>query len=296
MAGSSCATRVARARDAPRTEDALRANTDMTNSRVSIDGCRSVWPRRPFSHDTFSALSCVRRSLFRARSAHGDRRRIPRGRRPETALAPAEERPVLRARVHEHVRGYRRDGHEDEIAAAAKKRGLAMETTTFGPFFKITARRLSTRAGEEDRPGTEDADVIGEHDGFIAPPPFGILHMDSMRIYNSRVRGDDEKATMRSTFGLSILLGATSGLMAHEAGCRKVELLSIDDGNEYAPKLVKYYGRLGFKAVKEVGDNGFFEDLPHLLVWGGVGTRMDGDLKQLLSKWGGIVRKQAAAR
>ena len=158
----------------------------------------------------------------------------------------------------------------DEIAAAAKKRGLAMETTTFGPFFKITARRLSTRAGEEGRPGTEDADVIGEHDGFIAPPPFGILHMDSMRIYNSRVRGDDEKSTMRSTFGLSILLGATSSLMAHEAGCRKVELLSIDDGNEYAPKLVKYYGRLGFKTVKEVGDNGFFEDLPHLLVWGGV--------------------------
>ena len=31
-----------RARDAPRTEDALRANADMTNSRVSIDGCRSV--------------------------------------------------------------------------------------------------------------------------------------------------------------------------------------------------------------------------------------------------------------
>ena len=66
--------------------------------------------------------------------------------------------------------------------------------------------------------------------------------------------------------------------------------------DEYAPKLVKYYGRLGFKTVKEVGDNGFFEDLPHLLVWGGVGTRMDGDLQQLLSKWGGIIRKQAAAQ
>jgi hypothetical protein len=31
-------------------------------------------------------------------------------------------------------------------------------------------------------------------------------------------------------------------------------------------------------------------------VWGGVGTRMDGNLQQLLSKWGGIVRKQAAAQ
>ena len=25
-------------------------------------------------------------------------------------------------------------------------------------------------------------------EGFIAPPPFGILHMDSMKIYNSRIR------------------------------------------------------------------------------------------------------------
>jgi hypothetical protein len=189
----------------------------------------------------------------------------------------------------------------DELAAAAKARGLVLETAVFGPFFKITARRAgspsSPRGGNVfDAGQNTDADIIGEHDGFIAPPPFGILHMDSMRIYNSRVRGDDEKAKMRSTFGLSILLGATSSLMAHEAGCRKVELLSIDDGNEYAPKLVKYYRRLGFKVVKEVGDNGFFEDLPHLLVWGGVGTRMDGNLQQLLSKWGGIVRKQAAAQ
>lgn len=188
----------------------------------------------------------------------------------------------------------------DELAAAAKARGLVLETAVFGPFFKITARRAGSPSTSSDNVfdagQNTDMDIIGEHDGFIAPPPFGILHMDSMRIYNSRVRGDDEKSTMRSTFGLSILLGATSSLMAHEAGCRKVELLSIDDGNEYAPKLVKYYGRLGFKTVKEVGDNGFFEDLPHLLVWGGVGTRMDGDLQQLLSKWGGIVRKQAAAQ
>ena len=90
--------------------------------------------------------------------------------------------------------------------------------------------------------------------------------MDSMRIYNSRVRGDDEKAKMRSTFGLSILLGATSSLMAHEAGCRKVELLSIDDGNEYAPKLAKEVmdaGASGFKAYFVFGrDSGVNDALP----------------------------------
>jgi len=30
-----------------------------------------------------------------------------------------------------------------------------------------------------------------------------------------------------------------------------------------------------------------------LLVWGGAGTRMNGDLNALLTKWGGLVRKQA---
>ena len=30
----------------------------------------------------------------------------------------------------------------EEIAMAAKKRGLALDTKTFGPFFKVTARRL----------------------------------------------------------------------------------------------------------------------------------------------------------
>ena len=97
---------------------------------------------------------------------------------------------------------------------------------------------------------------------------------------------------MRSLFGISILLGTSSALMAHEAGCRKMELLAIDDGNEYAKKLVAYYGRLGFEKVRVVGE-GAATDLFDLLVWGGVGTRMNGDLEELLGKWGSIVRRQA---
>jgi len=99
---------------------------------------------------------------------------------------------------------------------------------------------------------------------------------------------------MRSTFGIAILLGTMSLLEASEVGCKKCELLAIDDGNEYAEKLVRYYGRLGFKTVRVVGDNGL-KDLPDLLVWGGVGTRMNADVDELLEKWGGVVRKQAAA-
>lgn len=189
----------------------------------------------------------------------------------------------------------------EEIEAAANARGLTLESRRFGPAFKMIARRLRRDDGEADGVGagglaserTDDADadedIVATHEGFFAPPPFGILHMDSMRVYNSRVT-TAEKDTMRSTFGIAILLGTMSLLAASEMGCKKCELLAIDDGNEYAAKLVKYYSRLGFETVRVVGDNGL-RDLPDLLVWGGVGTRMNARVDDLLEKWGNVLRK-----
>jgi hypothetical protein len=48
---------------------------------------------------------------------------------------------------------------------------------------------------------------------------------------------------------------------------------------------------VGFETVRVVGENGL-RDIPDLLVWGGVGTRMNGDVDALLAKWGGVIRKQ----
>lgn len=185
----------------------------------------------------------------------------------------------------------------EEIEAAANARGLTLESRRFGPAFKMIARRLRRDEGEaagglaseRTDDADEDEDIVATHEGFFAPPPFGILHMDSMRVYNSRVT-TAEKDRMRSTFGIAILLGTMSLLAASEMGCKKCELLAIDDGNEYAAKLVKYYGRLGFETVRVVGDNGL-RDLPDLLVWGGVGTRMNARVDDLLEKWGNVLRK-----
>ena len=182
----------------------------------------------------------------------------------------------------------------DELDRAARARGLTLTCDWIGPAFKIRAVRSSGGVGgsgmvEQGGGDESDADVVATHEGFIAPPPFGILHMDSMRVYNSKV-ASGERATMRSTFGIAILLGTMSLLFASEAGCKKCELLAIDDGNGYAEKLVRYYGRLGFETVRVVGDNGL-RDLPDLLVWGGVGTRMNGDVDALLEKWGNVIRK-----
>lgn len=49
-------------------------------------------------------------------------------------------------------------------------------------------------------------------------------------------------------------------------------------------RLKKYYSRMfGFVAVREVGEGGL-RDLPHMLVWGGAGTRMNGNLEEMLTK------------
>ena len=127
--------------------------------------------------------------------------------------------------------------------------------------------------------------------GFAAPPPFGILHLDSVRVYNSRLRGP-LRARAQTAFGLALLLGAVAFVHGAALGCTRAELLAINDSNEYAARLVKYYSRLGFVPIREVGDNGL-RDLPDLLVWGGAGTRMDADVATMVKRWTRAVRRGA---
>jgi hypothetical protein len=43
----------------------------------------------------------------------------------------------------------------------------------------------------------------------------------------------------------------------------------------------------------QVGGRGFLQDLPHLLVWGGEGTRMDADIDEALGRWTPALRQSA---
>ncbi len=47
---------------------------------------------------------------------------------------------------------------------------------------------------------------------------------------------------------------------------------------------------MGFEKVLEVGNNGL-SDLPHLLVWGGAGTRMNCSPEQFLRRWAPLLKK-----
>lgn len=49
----------------------------------------------------------------------------------------------------------------------------------------------------------------------------------------------------------------------------------------------------------QVGGQGFLQDVPHLLVWGGEGTRMDADIDAALQRWTPALRQsimKASAR
>ena len=42
---------------------------------------------------------------------------------------------------------------------------------------------------------------------------------------------------------------------------------------------------MGFEIVAQVGGNGL-SDVPHLLVWGAEGMRMDANIDALITRWG----------
>ncbi|CAI5519987.1 unnamed protein product [Closterium sp. Naga37s-1] len=57
--------------------------------------------------------------------------------------------------------------------------------------------------------------------------------------------------------------------------------------------LVKYYSRLGMRAVRVV-EGGSLGDVPHMLVWGGAGTLMEGEILPLLTRWSRVFPPAAA--
>ncbi|KAJ7531049.1 hypothetical protein O6H91_14G030500 [Diphasiastrum complanatum] len=154
-----------------------------------------------------------------------------------------------------------------DIFYAANERGVKLELKSFGPFFKIRAWTVETN------------EELGSANGFIKVWLEGkILHLESIKLLKA-----SENVT-RLLFGLSLLIGAVIMRYGYDCKCAKAELLAINDDNLTHAKLVRYYIRMGFKPVYEVTGESL-KDIPHMLVWGGVGTRMDAHIPHLLRKW-----------
>lgn len=154
-----------------------------------------------------------------------------------------------------------------DIINASKAQNLELRLQTLGPFFRITATSMDTKR------------ELGRAEGLIRVWYGGrILHLDSIRLSRETLGMD------RSIFGIGLFIGAVAIRYGYDCGCKIAQLLAINDSDLYHSKLVRFYTRIGFRAVHEVTGSSM-GDLAHMLVWGGKGTRMDADVEELLLKW-----------
>ena len=87
----------------------------------------------------------------------------------------------------------------------------------------------------------------------------------------------------QKTQGVGALIWAATFAWALEATpCRSARLLAIRDNELQHRRLVRYFRRLGFEPVREVGAAA--ADLPLRLVWGGAGLLMRGDCDEGLAR------------
>lgn len=148
--------------------------------------------------------------------------------------------------------------------------GLYLDLETLGPLYKVRCHL-----------GDTSGVLLGESDGFIIP--FArLMHCDTMRIYNSKLKGVQRSMDLQLGFmGLGKVLAKAVLTYGYSKGCLRAEILAINDEEDTHRKLVMYYKRLGFRSVREVvGDS--LSDVPHMLVWGGAGTRMDASIPDFL--------------
>ena len=151
-------------------------------------------------------------------------------------------------------------------------RNLYLKRTCFGPFYQISCRIE----------GPEGSALVAFTDGF-AIPFLRILHCDSIRISSKRLRSEEGNIRV-GLLGVGIVMAQATFAHGYEQGCDVAQILAINDNESMHERLVKSYQRFGFKPVYVVeGDK--FSDIPHMLVWGGVGTRMDADIVACLRRW-----------
>jgi hypothetical protein len=141
-----------------------------------------------------------------------------------------------------------------DLEAEASRRGLLLrlQVANRGP---LTTLRVGVARRSE-----QALLLLGELKGWALPTADG-LRLDTMR-----VQGE-------GTAGVGPLIWAATWAWALEATpCRTATILAIRDNDLQHRRLVRYFRRLGFEPVRELGAGPL--DLAPRLIWGGSGLLM----------------------
>jgi len=150
----------------------------------------------------------------------------------------------------------------EEVGGVYVNSETGKRSDTLPPELAFT-RTIGSVVGEtDDVIMLEDQNLIGYTNGFVQPG--GLLHLDTMQIrrfsgYWAKKKGysglaDQKTAPNPGTYGLGLLLGGVAACFGRECGASRAELLAIFDDPRQHKILVRYYKRLGFSEVRDVGD------------------------------------------
>ncbi|MBM5800437.1 MAG: hypothetical protein FJ077_06270 [Cyanobacteria bacterium K_DeepCast_35m_m2_023] len=166
-----------------------------------------------------------------------------------------------------------------ELEAEARRRELLLRLQVRRPAglgwtLRVGVARRQQHAGQTNV--TAPLQLLGELKGWALPSAAG-LRLDTMR-----VQGDNSA-------GVGALIWAASFAWALEATpCRSATILAIRDNERQHQRLVRYFQRLGFTPLRELGAGVL--DLGPRLIWGGAGLLMQADCAEGLSRssrrWG----------
>ena len=112
--------------------------------------------------------------------------------------------------------------------------------------------------------------LLGELKGWCLPLADG-LRLDTMRVQGER-----------SGAVVPLIWAATFAWALEETPCRSARLLAIRDGERQHRRLRRYFRRLGFRPLRELGGGPM--DLAPRLLWGGAGLLMQGDCDEGLQR------------
>ena len=168
-----------------------------------------------------------------------------------------------------------------ELEAEAQRRGLLLRLQVGRPLsvgwtVRIgVAQRRPPQAGE--RGSGERLVLLGDLKAWALPTAEG-LRIDTLQVAG-REQGEPDR-------GVGPLITASCFAWALEATpCRGARFLAIRDDARQHRRLVRYFQRLGFEPVRELGAAAW--DLPARMVWGGAGLLMRGDCREVLRRSAG---------
>lgn len=170
-----------------------------------------------------------------------------------------------------------------ELEAEARRRGLLLRlqvTRPLGLAWSLrlgVARRRSESELEQRRAGGAGASalaLLADLKGWALPTADG-LRVDTLQVAG-REQGEAD-------VGAGPLATAACFAWALEATpCRTGRFLAIRDEERQHRRLVRYFRRLGFEPLRELGAAAW--DLPARTIWGGAGLLMQGDCHEVLRR------------